>query len=191
VLHLFPHWNYNKGDTVDVWAYYNNAEEVELFVNGRSLGSKSKTNDVLHIMWRVPYEPGVIKAISKKNGKTILTKEVRTSGAPVKIQLIADRTKIKANGTDLSFITVKLLDKNGNPVPNDDRLIEFSVTGTGYLAGTDNGFPADSISLKNHSRKTWNGLALAIIQSQKKKGNITVTAKSAGLEMSVISLRSE
>jgi beta-galactosidase len=191
VLHLFPHWNYNKGDTVDVWAYYNNADEVELFVNGRSLGSKSKTNDVLHVMWRVPYEPGVIKALSKKNGKAILTKVVRTSGAPAKIQLVADRTKIKANGTDLSFITVKLLDKNGNPVPNDDRLIEFSVKGAAYLAGTDNGFPADSISLKNHSRKTWKGLALAIIQSQKKKGNITVTAKSAGLGMSVISLKSE
>ncbi|QNA45675.1 sugar-binding domain-containing protein [Lacibacter sediminis] len=191
VLYLFPHWNHNNGDTVDVWSYYNNADEVELFLNGKSLGSKSKPNDVLHVKWRVPYQPGVIKAISKKNGKAILTKEIRTSGTPAKIQLVADRTKIKANGTDLSFITVKLLDKDGNPVPDADQLIEFSVTGPGFLAGTDNGFPADSTSLKNHKRKTWKGMALAIIQSQQKKGNITVTAKSAGLGMSVISLKSE
>lgn len=191
VLHLFPHWNWSKGDTVDVWAYYNNADEVELFLNGKSLGSKSKTTDVLHVMWRVPYQPGLIKAVSKKNGRVVLAKEIRTAGAPTKIQLIADRTKIKANGTDLSFITVKLLDKDGNIVPDVDQLIEFSVTGTGFLAGTDNGFPADSISLKSHKRTTWKGMALAIIQSQEKKGNITVTAKSAGLKMSVISLKSD
>lgn len=198
VLHLFPHWNpakngtgWKKGDTVDVWSYYNNADEVELFLNGKSLGSKSKTNNVLHVKWRVPYQPGVIKVISKKNGKAILTKKIRTSGAPAKIQLIADRTKIKANGKDLSFITVKLLDKDGNPVLDADQFIEFSVTGPGFLAGTDNGFQADTTSLKNHKRKTWKGMALAIIQSQQKKGNITVTAKSAGLGMSVISLKSE
>jgi beta-galactosidase len=191
VLHLFPHWNWNKGDTVDVWSYYNNADEVELFLNGKSLGSKSKTSDVLHVMWRVPYQPGIVKAVSKKNGRVVLTKEIRTAGAPAKIELIADRRNIKANGTDLSFITVKLLDKDGNLVPDADQLIEFSVTGTGFLAGTDNGFPADSISLKSHKRTSWKGMALAIIQSQGKKGNITVTVKSAGLKLSVISLKSE
>ncbi|HLO38497.1 MAG TPA: DUF4982 domain-containing protein, partial [Lacibacter sp.] len=191
VLHLFPHWNWNKGDTVDVWAYYNNADEVELFINGKSAGSKSKKTDVLHVMWRVPYQPGAIKVVSKKNGKLVLTKEIKTAGAPAKIQLIADRTKIKPNGKDLSFITVKLLDKDGNLVPKADQLIEFSVTGAGFLAGTDNGFPADSTSLKYHKRTTWKGMALAIIQSQGKKGNITVTAKSAGLKLSVISIKSE
>ena len=191
VLHLFPHWNWNKGDTVDVWAYYNNADEVELFINGKSAGSKSKKTDVLHVMWRVPYQPGAIKVVSKKNGKLVLTKEIKTAGAPAKIQLIADRTKIKPNGKDLSFITVKLLDKDGNLVPNADQLIEFSVTGAGFLAGTDDGFPADSTSLKYHKRTTWKGMALAIIQSQGKKGNITVTAKSAGLKLSVISIKSE
>ena len=191
VLHLFPHWNWKQGDTVDVWAYYNNADEVELFLNGISLGSKSKTKDVLHVKWRVPYQPGLLKAVSTKNGKVILTKEIRTSGAPATIQLIADRTNIKADGTDMSFITARLLDKHGNLVPNADQLIQFTVTGTGFLAGTDNGFPADSTSLKYHKRKTWKGMALAIVQSQRKKGNITVTAKSAGLPISVISVKSE
>ncbi|MEJ8819854.1 sugar-binding domain-containing protein [Lacibacter sp. H407] len=189
VLHLFPHWNWNKGDTVDVWSYYNNADEVELFINGKSVGSKSKTTDVLHVMWRVPYQPGAIKVVSKKNGRVVLTKEIRTADAPAKIQLIADRTKIKANGTDISFITARLLDKDGNPVPDSDQLLEFSVTGTGFLAGTDNGFPADSLSLKSPQRKTWKGLAIAIIQSTKKQGNITVIAKAAGFKEASLTLQ--
>ncbi|NCU04588.1 MAG: glycoside hydrolase family 2 protein, partial [Chitinophagaceae bacterium] len=172
VLHLFPHWNWNKGDTVDVWAYYNNANEVELFLNGKSLGSKSKTTDVLHVMWRVPYQPGMLKAISKKNGKVILTKEVRTTGTPAKILLTADRSKIKTNGTDISFITAKLVDKDGNTVPDNDRQLVFTVSGAGFLAGTDNGFPADSVSLKSPQRKTWKGMVLGLVQSSGKKGNI-------------------
>ncbi len=191
VLHIFPHWNWNKGDTVDVWAYYNNADEVELFLNGKSLGSKSKTTDVLHVMWRVPYQPGVLKAISKKNGKIILTKEIRTAGATAKILLKADRLKIKANGTDMSFITVKLVDKDGNPVPNNDRQLSFTVSGVGFLAGTDNGFPADSVSLKSPQRKSWKGMAVGIVQSSGKKGNITVIVKSAGLKDAVLTLGTE
>lgn len=196
VLHLFPHWNaaakdgtgWIKGDTVDVWAYYNNADEVELFVNNRSVGKRSKTDSTLHVLWRVPYEAGMIKAVSKKNGKIVLTKEIRTAGAPVKIELQADRKKLKAGAADLSFITVKLLDKNGTLVTGSDRRIEFSVTGAGILAGTDNGYQADTLSLKNNKRSTWKGLALAIVQSSSKKGNITVTAKAAGLKPAVISL---
>lgn len=191
VLHLFPHWNWNKGDTVDVWAYYNNADEVELFLNGKSVGSKSKTTDVLHIMWRVPYQPGVLKAISKKNGKIILTKEIRTAASPAKIVLTADRTTIKANGKDLSFVTATLVDQNGNAVPINDRVLQFSVTGAGVLAGTDNGFPADSTSLKSSTRKTWKGMALAIIQANVKKGNITVLVKGEGLKEAVITLKTE
>ncbi len=91
----------------------------------------------------------------------------------------------------MSFITARLLDKHGNLVPNTDQLIEFSVTGAGFLAGTDNGFQADSLSLKSPKRKTWKGLALAIVQASRKKGNITVTAKSAGLKPVSISLATE
>lgn len=191
VLHLFPHWNWNKGDTVDVWAYYNNADEVELFLNGKSLGSKSKTTDVLHVMWRVPYEAGLLKAIAKKNGKTVLAKEISTTGAPATIQLIADRTKLKANGKDLSFITIKLLDKDGRLVPDADKLVHVTVIGAGSLAGTDNGYQADSISLKSPQRKTWKGMALAIIQANVKKGNITVLVKAEDFKEAVITLKTE
>ena len=114
VLHIFPHWNHEAGKIIDVWAYYNNADEVELFLNGKSLGTRKKLNDDLHVMWRVPFEPGALKAISRKNGKTVLIKEIKTAGKPAKIELTADRKIIKADGKDLSFITARILDKDGN-----------------------------------------------------------------------------
>ena len=84
-------------------------------------------------MWRVPFEAGTLKAISRKNGKIILTKEIKTAGKPARIELIADKTNLKADGKDLSFVTVRILDKNGNLVPYADNLIEFSITGNGIL----------------------------------------------------------
>jgi beta-galactosidase len=196
VLHIFPHWNPTRGGTgwkhgqlVDVWAYYNNADEVELFLNERSLGVKRKNDSTLHVMWRVNFEAGTLKAVSRKNGKVVLIKEIKTPGEPHHIGLTADKTNLKADGNDLSFITVRILDKNGNLVPDADNLIEFSVAGNGILAGTDNGYQADTISLKSNKRKCWKGMALAIIQSSEKKGNITLTAKSPGLSSAILTLR--
>src|SRR5688500_10876563 len=119
VLHLFPHWTYKqRGQPVDVWAYYNNADEVELFLNGRSLGTKRKQQDDLHVMWRVPFEPGTLKAVSRNNGKTVMTRTINTAGEPAKIELSADRRTIKADGKDLSYVTIRMTDKNGNLVPD-------------------------------------------------------------------------
>jgi beta-galactosidase len=113
VLHLLPHWNWKPGDNVDVWAYFNNADEVELFLNGKSLGTRRKQADDLHVQWRVPFEPGVLRAISRRDGKVVLTDEVRTAGGPVRIVLVPDHKIIKPDGTDLSFVTVKIVDQNG------------------------------------------------------------------------------
>lgn len=189
VLHVFPHWNWQPGKIVDVWAYYNNADEVELFLNGRSLGIKKKNDDELHVMWRVPFQPGTIKAVSRKNGKVVLAKEIRTAGKPAKIELKADRQIIKADGKDLSFITVRVLDKNGNMVPDANDLIKFSITGTGIIAATDNGYQADLTSFKSKERKCWKGMALAIIRSSGKKGNITLIATGDGLQAGSITLK--
>lgn len=189
VLHLFPHWNWTPGELVDVWAYYNNADEVELFLNGRSLGSKRKNDTMLHVMWRVPFEAGTLKAVSRKNGKAVLTKEVSTAGKPARIQLVADKKNLKADGKDLSFITVRIVDKQGNLVPDADNLIEFKITGNGKIAGTDNGYQADTVSLQSTQRNCWKGLALAIVQSLEKKGNITLTGISPGLPSISIILR--
>jgi beta-galactosidase len=181
VLHIFPHWNWEPSKIVDVWAYYNNADEVELFLNEKSLGIKKKSNDDMHVMWRVNYEPGVLKAISRKKGITVLTREIHTAGKPVKIELIADRTEIKANGKDLSFITVKITDENGTMVPNAGNLINFKITGPGIIAGVDNGFQASLEPFKANYRKAWKGMCMVIVQSNGKKGKIVLEASSEGL----------
>jgi len=186
VLHILPHWNWKKGDTVDVIAYYNNADEVELSLNNKSLGVRKKTGEDLHVKWTVPFEPGTLKAVSRKNGKTVLTDERKTAGAPAKIILKADRNKIHADGKDLSFITATIVDKNGIVVPRADNEIHFKISGTGFIAGVDNGNETSHESFKGNEHAALNGLALAILQSNGKKGTITLTATSGGLQPATI-----
>jgi beta-galactosidase len=182
VLHIYPHWNWKKGDSVDVWAYYNNADEVELFLNGKSLGAKRKTGDDLHVWWRIMYEPGTVTAVSKKAGKTVLAKEIHTAGKAAKIELIADRKIINANGKDLSFVTVKITDKDGNLVPDANNLVRFAVQGDAFIAGVDNGDPVSHEPFKASYRKAFYGLALAVVQSKEKKGRVLLTATADGLQ---------
>lgn len=188
VLHLFPHWNWKAGQTIDVWAYYNHADEVELFLNGKSLGVKKKTGDDLHVMWRIVYEPGTLKAVSRKDGKIVLSKEIKTAGAPAKILLSADRSVIKADSKDLSFIKVTVLDKDGNIVPDANDLIKFNINGNGFIAGTDNGCQTDLTSFKSTKRKVFNGLALAVVQSNGKTGSIKLTAIADGLQSASVEI---
>ncbi len=191
MLHIFPHWNWKPGQLVDVWAYYNNADEVELWLNGKSLGIKKKEGDALHVQWRVPFEAGTIKVISRKNGKVVLQKQINTAGAPARIELTADRNNINADGKDLSFITARVLDKNGNLVPNADNALTFKVTGAGFLAATDNGYQADTVSFKSATRQAWKGLALGIVQNNTKKGNITVLVQAVGLPPATLTIRTK
>ncbi len=191
VLHLFPHWNWKQGQMIDIWAYYNHADEAELFMNGRSLGVKSKKEDECHVMWSVKYEPGTIRAISRKEGKTILVKEIKTAGKPAGIELTADRNEIKADGRDLSFVSVKIVDKNDIMVPDANNLVKFEITGTGNIAGTDNGYQASPEPFKVDFRKAFNGKCIVIIQSGTSKGNITLTAKSEDLQPSTIIINSK
>ena len=181
VLHIFPHWNWPKGKIVDVWAYYNHADEVELYLNGKSVGIRKKTGDDLHVMWRLTYEPGTLKAISRKNGKVVLTSVIHTAGKPAKIELLADRSLINADGKDLSFITVKILDKDGNVVPDADNKVDFKLNGNAFIAGVDNGDPVSHDPFKADYRKAFHGLALAIVQAKETPGDVTFTATSKGL----------
>lgn len=189
VLHLLPHWNWETGKTVDVWAYYNNADEVELFLNGRSLGTRSKQGEDLHVVWKVPFEPGVLKAVSRKDGKVVLTEEKRTAGKPAKIELIADRKLIKSDGKDLSFITVRILDAAGNVLPDADNLVNFTIKGKGTLAGVDNGAQASMESFKEPQRKAFHGLCLAIVQASKSPGLVTFTARAEGLMPATVTIK--
>jgi len=182
VLHILPHWNWQPGMVVDVWAYYSKADEVELFINGKSLGIKRKQGDDLHVAWKVPYEPGTLQAISRLNGKTVLIQEVKTAGAPAKIELIPDRPTLVADGKDLSYITVRIVDAQGNLVPDANNLINFSITGSGSLAGADNGSQTSLESFKADHHKAFNGLCMAIVQSTAKTGPIIIKASSPGLK---------
>ncbi|MCL1933683.1 MAG: DUF4982 domain-containing protein [Candidatus Azobacteroides sp.] len=188
VLHVFPHWNWNEGDTIDVWAYYNHADEVELFLNGESLGRKSKPEDTFHVCWRVPFQKGTLKAVSYKDGRQVLESEIKTAGEPASVRLTADRSTIKADGKDLSFVTVEVLDKEGNVVPIADNFIRFHIDGNGTIAGTDNGDPTGSVSLKKPERKLFNGKALAVIQSNKTAGVVKLKAESENLTSAEIEI---
>lgn len=188
VLHLFPHWNWQVGKKVDVWAYYSNADEVELFLNGKSLGTKSKQGEELHVVWPVNYEAGTLKAVSRKNGKEVMVKEIKTADKPAKIELRADRASLTADGTDLSFVTVKILDAEGNLVPDAANLVQFKLQGEGTIAGVDNGFQASLEPFKADYRKAYNGLCLAIVQAKNKAGKLTLTASSAGLQTAAVTI---
>lgn len=190
VLHLFPHWNWEEGQLVDVWAYYSNADEVELYLNEKSLGKRTKKEDEFHVFWRVPFEKGALKAVSRKNGKEVLSREIKTAGKPASILLTADRDKIAANGKDLSFVTAEVLDADGIPVPTADHLMKFTIEGSGAIVGTDNGNPTDSLSLKKPERRLFNGKAIAVVQSAKKVGKIVLKASSEGVESSYIEISS-
>jgi beta-galactosidase len=188
VLHILPHWNWKRGDTVDVWAYYNHADNVELFLNGKSLGTRKKTGEDLHVKWHVPFEPGTLKAVSKMNGDVVLTKEIKTAGMPAKIILIADRDRIIADGKDLSFVTVKIVDTQGNLVPDASNKVKFKLTGEGTIAGVDNGSETSMESFKGSERAAFNGLALAVVQSKQKSGNIQLIATSPGLQSAFLQI---
>lgn len=189
VLHLFPHWNWEEGQEIDLWAYYNHADEVELFINGRSQGVKTMPEDKYHVVWRVKYEPGTIKAVSRKEGKVVMEKEIHTAGEPAQIRLSADRTEIQADGTDLSFITVEIVDKDGNLCPNADNWVNFDVQGAAFIAGVDNGNQTSMESFKAPHRKAFYGKCLVVLQNNGERGVIQLNAVSEGLEKAMLNIQ--
>lgn len=189
VLHLYPHWNWEEGQEIDLWAYFNHADEVELFINGRSQGVKTMPEDKYHVVWRVKYEPGTIKAVSRKDGKVVMEKEIHTAGEPAQIRLLADRTEIQADGTDLSFITVEIVDKDGNLCPNADNLVNFDVQGAAFIAGVDNGNQTSMESFKAPHRKAFYGKCLVVLQNNGERGNIQLNAVSEGLEKAMLNIQ--
>jgi beta-galactosidase len=189
VLHIFPHWNWEEGDTVDMMAYFN-CEEVELFLNEESQGTQTKDGDALHAMWRLAYTPGTIKAIGRSDGEVVLTKEIRTAGEPAQIVLEADRSTIIADGKDLSFITVSILDMNENFVPYANNLVNFKIGGEGRIVGVDNGLQTSHEPFKAEYRKAFNGKCLVVVQSGKEQGVIKLIASSENLEEATIEIQS-
>ena len=179
-LHLFPHWNFEgkEGEEIPVWVY-SNLDEVELLVNGKSLGSQ-KVPRLGHVEWKVKYEKGAIEARGSKEGKVVLTEKRETTGPAVSIRLTADRTEISADGEDLAILKVEALDKEGRPVPTANNLIGFKVSGAGALIGVGNGDPNCQENDKEPKRSLFNGLAQVIVQSSKRPGEIHIEAIKEG-----------
>ncbi|WP_282135418.1 beta-galactosidase GalB [Seonamhaeicola maritimus] len=207
MVHVLPHWNWegHEGKTIPVYSY-TNCEEVELFVNGKSFGKKVKGKDFTEIpseyhefekgmyktkyrlSWNVPYQPGSIKVVAYKDGKEVAIKEIKTAGKPSKIKLEADRSEISADGKDLSFITISVLDENGNICPKADNLINFKIEGAGTLAAVGNGDQTSLASFRAPERKAFSGKCLLIVKSDESAGAISITASSAGLTQETISI---
>ncbi len=189
-VHILPHWNWENmtGKEVPVFVY-TNGDCAELFLNGKSLGMKCKNPksensvDRFRLMWKnVLYEPGELKAVAYKEGARIGEAVVRTAGEPVELRLTPDRSVIKADGTDLSFILVEALDKNGNLCPLADNRFEIKVTGAGRFEGVDNGNPQGLTSLKSTTFELFYGKAMIIVSSGKTGGEINVEVSSEGFK---------
>lgn len=184
MVHILPHWNWPErlGKITPVHVF-TSGEEVELFLNGKSLGRRKKGKFEYRLRWDdVTYEPGELKAVAYKNGEKWAETTVETTGEPTRLEATADRNNISADGKDLSFITVEVKDDQGRLVPDADNLIEFSIEGPGKIIATDNGNPADMVPFPSLRRKAFNGLALAVVRSiENKPGVITITFKSEGL----------
>jgi beta-galactosidase len=143
------------------------------------------------LLWQVPYQRGSLKAVAYSGGREVASQEIRTAGAPAKLVLIPDRTVIQADGDDLSFITVRVEDKDGNLCPTADNVIHFQVSGVGAIAAVDNGNAATSEPFHANYRKAFDGLALLIVRSQEQAGSIEVNATSDGLDRAAIKIGTE
>ena len=196
VLHLFPHWNWVPGDEIDMWCYYNNADEVELFINGKSQGVRRKTgeqtegrydmhntkarlNSEYHVGWRVVFEPGEVKVVARKDGKIVGEQTIKTAGAPARIRLSKDY-----QGKNTTFITAEVVDKDGNLCPWAEDQMYFFYEGDGEILGTDNGCQTSMENFKAPRRKAFFGKCMVVVS-----GNGSITAKSPTLQSDVIQLK--
>jgi len=173
MLHLFPHWNWLEGQTIDLWAYYNQADEVELYLNGRSLGVRRKADShQYHVMWRVTFEPGELRAVSRKNGQTVCEQTIRTAGTAENIRLTTDY-----QGKDLTFVSVDITDARGNRCPHADNQLFFTTTPGLEIVGVDNGCQTSMERFKDTKRKVFHGRCMVVV-----KGQGTLTAQGYGLK---------
>ncbi len=196
-VHILPHWNWEGMEDKKIPVFvYTNGDCAELFLNGSSLGKHCKKPDSeksyerFRIIWdEVTYQPGEIKAIAYNNGVIIGETVVKTSGEPSQIKLAPDRSILIPNGSDLSYILVEVSDKNGNPCPLADQMIQFKLDGPAVIEGVGNGNPQSTEPFVSDRRKLFYGKAMLIIRTlENEEGKITVTATSEGLRSAEVKL---
>jgi beta-galactosidase len=184
VLHISPHWNWKgrEGQPIDVWVN-SNADNVELFLNGKTLGKKNMPRNS-HLQWTVPYEPGTLEAIAYKKGKKLTTK-VETTSEPVEVVVSPYKTTMLADGKDATVINISVVDKQGREVPDANHLIHFSVKGDARIIGVGNGDPSsherDKYEDTAAQRHLFNGHCQVILQSGKEESTIHFEARADGL----------
>jgi len=192
MAHLLPHWNWPErvGQVTPVHVY-TSGDEAELFLNGRSLGRKKRGQYEYRLRWDdVKYEPGELKVVAYKNGKHWAEDVMKTAGAASRLLLKADRASIKADGDDLSFITVSIADRDGLLVPRSKNHVRFDVSGPGEIVAVDNGDPTSLESFQAKGRDAFNGLILVIVRARKgQPGTIKLKAQADGLSGAEILIR--
>ena len=193
-VHILPHWNWQEriGEITPVHIY-TSGDAVELFLNGKSLGRREKAHSYDRLTWDdVRYEPGSLRAIAYKNGQKWAEELVETTGKPAALQVTAEKTELKNDGTDLSFIRVAVVDSQGRVVPRSKNHLKFSVTGPAEIIATDNGDATSLLPFQLSERDAYNGLALVILRSQyMKQGKVVLTVESKGLPKQKIALKVE
>lgn len=194
MAHILPHWNWPQrvGEVTPVHVF-TSGDEAELFLNRKSLGRKKKGEYEYRLRWDdVKYEPGELKVVAYRNGEKWAKDIVKTTDEAARLEASADRMQIQANGVDLSFIAVRVTDKDGLTVPTATNLIQFEVEGQGEIVATDNGDPTDFRPFPSHKRNTFSGLALVIVRSKAgQPGSILITAKSEGLETATVKIKTQ
>lgn len=184
MVHILPHWNWpDRVGQVTPVHVYTSGDEAELFLNGKSLGRKKKGPFEYRLRWDdVVYQPGELKVVAYKNGKEWASDVVKTTGEAAKLKLTADRSEVKTDGRDLSFVTVTVADKEGNLVPGSHPKLKFSIQGPGEIVATDNGDATDHTVFQSTERSAFNGLALAILRAKPSASTpITLRVESEGL----------
>ena len=181
VIHVFPHWNWQgrEGETIDVWVH-SNCETVELFLNGRSLGEKGMAINS-HLEWEVAYVPGKLEARGRTTDGKVISDVVETTGEPDGIGLEPDRTELIADGQDLAWVGVSILDDNERVVATANNMVHFSVTGPARILGVGNGDPSCHEPDKAEKRSAFNGHCMVLVQTLRQAGNITLKAEADGL----------
>ncbi len=167
---------------------YSNCDEVELFINGRSLGAKSKPENDSPRNWKVGFEAGTIKAVGRNAGKAVAEFELKSAGEPSRVVLTADKAKVANDWNDVVFVTAKVVDANGVIVPSANDLITFEVVGSGVVAAVDSGDNADHDAFQDKKRKAFQGICIALVKANKGSGKINITARAAGLRNGKIAI---
>jgi beta-galactosidase len=184
MAHILPHWNWPErvGQITPVHVY-SSGDEAELFLNGKSLGRKRREPLAYRFRWDdVVYRPGELRVVAYRVGARWAEATCRTAGRVAAMMIEADRGELVADGRDLAYATVALVDAKGVPVPRSDRKVRFSVQGPAEIVATDNGDPTGLVAFSSHERSTFGGLALAIVRTRAgEPGRIVVRAESQGL----------